>query len=68
MVACPGGVVFYLIVPATNIPLLLGLDLPPQEDDPVKLTYQQLSLATPLAKERFYPQNTTVLPLFSAGI
>lgn len=42
------------IVPITNLPLLLGLDLPPQEEDPVKLTYQQLSLVTTSTNERFY--------------
>ncbi|GEM_PF-4939721 len=42
------------IVPITNLPLLLGLDLPAQEEKPVQLTYQQLSLGLTQNKERFY--------------
>ncbi|MEK6713234.1 MAG: hypothetical protein AABY41_03465, partial [Nitrospirota bacterium] len=42
------------IVPITNLPLLLGLDFPPQEEKPVQVTYQELSLAVTPARERFY--------------
>jgi hypothetical protein len=42
------------IVPIANLPLLLGLDLPSQEQKPVQLTYQELSLTVTPARERFY--------------
>jgi hypothetical protein len=42
------------IVPITNLPLLLGLDFPPQEEKPVQVTYQELSLAVTPARERLY--------------
>jgi hypothetical protein len=41
------------IVPITNLPLLLGLDLPPQEQKPAQLTYQELSFVVIPGKERF---------------
>ena len=41
------------IVPITNLPLLLGLDLLSPEQKPVQLTYQELSLAVTPGKERF---------------
>lgn len=42
------------IVPITDLPLLLGLDLPTQQENPAQLTYQQLSLAVTPAGERLY--------------
>ena len=51
------------IVPITNLPLLLGLDLPPQEHDPVQLTYQELSLLVTPARERFHAREPKVSSL-----
>lgn len=42
------------IVPITDLPFLLGLDLPTQQENPVQLTYQELSLVVAPARERFY--------------
>ncbi len=41
------------ITPISNLPLVLGLDLPPQEEKPVQLTYQELSLVVIPGKKRF---------------
>jgi hypothetical protein len=41
------------IVPITNLPTLLGLELPAQEKKPVQLTYQELSLAVTPARWLF---------------
>jgi glucose-6-phosphate isomerase len=42
------------ITPIPNLPMLLGLDLPAREDDPVRLTRPQLSLSLTPDRGRFY--------------
>jgi hypothetical protein len=56
------------IVPITNLPLLLGLDLPPPEEDPVQLTYQELSLVVTPARERFHPDAPVASLCETAGV
>ncbi len=41
------------ITPIPNLPQFLGLDLPSQEDEPTRLSYQQLSFAVTTGKQHF---------------